>query len=57
MFSQFGSFLVTSPIMVIISLGFIINEVGWAGLIGFKILFFLFKKGVVLVFVGTFING
>lgn len=37
-FLMFGSFLITSPIMMLVSLGFIINEVGYAGLVGFGIM-------------------
>ena len=42
MFSQYGSYLITSPLMIITSLVFIINEVGWAGLIG--IYFIVYPK-------------
>ena len=42
--------------MVFVALGFIINEVGWAGLIGTYLLVKILL-GVVLIFLGTFLNS
>ena len=56
MFSQYGSYLITNSIMVFVALGFIINEVGWAGLIGTYLLVKILL-GVVLIFLGTFLNS
>lgn len=45
-FTQFGSFLITSPIMIVVSLALIINEVGASGLMG-----------IVMLFLGTMMSG
>ena len=39
-FSQYGSFIVTSPIMIVVSITLIIVNIGVAGLLGIVVLFF-----------------
>lgn len=45
-FTQYGGFLVTSPIMIVVSLSLIFTEVGVMGLFG-----------VLVMFIGTFASG
>jgi len=46
MFAQFGSFMITSPIMIIIALTLIVAEIGPVGLVG-----------IIILFIGTFLTG
>jgi hypothetical protein len=45
-FSQYGSFIVTSPIMIVVSITLIIVNIGVSGLLG-----------IVVLFISTIISG
>lgn len=45
-FSQYGSFIVTSPIMIVVSITLIIVNIGISGLLG-----------IVVLFISTIISG